>query len=263
MAPLRKAVTILSIAAFFSEHIKAVPIDGPYEPIPPTTLDLSYQFPEFSDIDAPTCTTVDSAMNLENGLIDKRYRWKEFNVQPDPAYNQREYKLINDALFNLKKALPCIKFGIFPPNKKVKGDYVYVIKGKKNGCNSYVGRVGGKQTMNLQSPGCMTVGTIMHEMIHALGFYHEQSRPDRDNYVNILWKNIQPGMESNFNKYSTNKVTTFDVPYNYKSIMHYEGYAFSKNRQPTIVAKNGDKVGSVGKLQDTDILKLKRMYNCP
>ncbi|KAJ6636300.1 Zinc metalloproteinase nas-4 [Pseudolycoriella hygida] len=260
--PSIEAVIILAIATTLSLSAKAIPIDGPHQPTPPKA-DLSYQFHEFANVEAPTCTTIDSAMILRNGKIDKRFRWKHFNVQPDPAYNKREYQVINDALYNLMQVLPCITFGIWPPNSKPTGDYVYIIKGTNNGCNSHVGRIGGKQPMNLQSPGCMNVGTIMHEMIHALGFYHEQSRPDRDNYVTILWQNIQPGFAFAFDKYPSNVVTTFDVPYNYKSIMHYGGYDFSKNKKPTIVAKNGAKVGSDGKLQDTDILKLKRMYNCP
>lgn len=91
--------------------------------------------------------------------------------------------------------------------------------------------------MNLQSPGCMSVGIVMHEMIHALGFDHEHDRPDRDDYVNIFWQNILPGLEFAFAKDSPKYFTTFDVPYNYRSIMHYDGRAFSKNGQSTIVAK--------------------------
>lgn len=50
--------------------------------------------------------------------------------------------------------------------------------------------------MNLQSPGCMSIGTVMHEMIHALGFHHEHGRPDRDDHVDILWQNIIPGLQN-------------------------------------------------------------------
>ena len=45
--------------------------------------------------------------------------------------------------------------------------------------------------------GCETTDTILHEMFHAMGFYHEHSRPDRNNYVKILWENIEKGTSRN------------------------------------------------------------------
>jgi hypothetical protein len=41
--------------------------------------------------------------------------------------------------------------------------------------------------------GCDFKATIEHEILHALGFFHEQSRTDRDDYVNIWWDQIITG----------------------------------------------------------------------
>lgn len=62
-----------------------------------------------------------------------------------------------------------------------------------------------------------------------------QSAYDRDDYVKIHWENIKRGTKGNFEKYSNKQVTHFNTTYDYYSIMHYEAYAFSKNKKPTIV----------------------------
>ena len=85
--------------------------------------------------------------------------------------------------------------------------------------------------------GCVRLGTVIHEMLHASGFWHEQSRPDRDEHVEIFWSNIQPGMEDNFARYSRAEVSTLSLPYDTDSVMHYSSTAFSRNGQYTIKPK--------------------------
>ena len=82
--------------------------------------------------------------------------------------------------------------------------------------------------------GCVSMGTVIHEMLHSSGFWHEQSRPDRDDHVRILWSNILTGMEDNFARYSRAEVSTLSLPYDTASVMHYSSRAFSRNGQLTI-----------------------------
>ena len=62
-------------------------------------------------------------------------------------------------------------------------------------CWSYIGRLYWQKGPQILSLGqrCNKKGIIMHELMHAVGFWHEQSRPDRDQYVEVLWENIEKG----------------------------------------------------------------------
>ena len=68
-----------------------------------------------------------------------------------------------------------------------------------------------------------SLGTIMHELLHTLGFWHEQSRPDRDYHIKINEDNIIPSMKHNFKK---QEGQTQNAPYDTCSIMHYNSNTF-------------------------------------
>ncbi|XP_061149844.1 astacin-like metalloendopeptidase isoform X7 [Syngnathus typhle] len=65
-------------------------------------------------------------------------------------------------------------------------DYIFFKSGF--GCASYVGFMGGKQEVHVAAT--CKVGNIVHEVLHALGFFHEHTRLDRGKYINILSSNI-------------------------------------------------------------------------
>ncbi|XP_063225428.1 zinc metalloproteinase nas-14-like [Bacillus rossius redtenbacheri] len=146
--------------------------------------------------------------------------------------------------------------------------YVAVGKRRELGCSSVVGRqpdASGGQTLNLRSPECLQqAGVIQHELLHALGLMHEQARPDRDGHVRVLWENIHPDYKSDFEKAPEEYVSTYGVPYDYASIMHYPNNAFSKNKKNTIIAKDNPnlQLGQRNSPTEKDLEKVRRMYNC-
>ena len=83
--------------------------------------------------------------------------------------------------------------------------------------------------------GCWNERTIIHEFIHAFGFHHEQTRPDRDNYVEIIYANILDDKKHNFNIFTGSE--TFGVEYDGKSVMHYKSNSFSNGNGNTIESK--------------------------
>nr|QNH72400.1 toxin candidate TRINITY_DN17053_c0_g1_i1 [Ceriantheomorphe brasiliensis] len=138
-------------------------------------------------------------------------------------------------------------------------NYVAFVPGQ--GCYSAVGQQGGRQEITISSR-CETKGTILHEIMHALGFHHEQSRYDREIYVKILWWNIEPGAEKNFEVNSEDEQDTFNLTYDYDSILHYNKKAYSKNNENTIESiKNPERqLGSFDRFSSLDMIKLEKVY---
>ncbi|KAK7505535.1 hypothetical protein BaRGS_00003280 [Batillaria attramentaria] len=174
----------------------------------------------------------------EDDLVRKRrkavvqdfYKWDQ-NIVPyefaeDFPEDYRETVL--DAMQFWQRST-CLSFVPFSDSvTKYLGHSDRVLFTLGEGCQSSIGRNGiGEQTTEI-AEHCNEFGSVAHELGHVLGFYHEQSRPDRDEHVTILRDNIRKGRQHNFLKYSANEITTSE-PYDIGSVMHYGPTYFSKD----------------------------------
>ncbi|XP_059476688.1 zinc metalloproteinase nas-4-like [Neocloeon triangulifer] len=195
-----------------------------------------------------------------NGLVATSSRWSRgripFMISTDIA---PQYVDIIYQAMNVYHELTCVRF--VPWNGR-DSDYV-TIESSSSGCWASVGRIGGRQSVNLQAPACLAkVGTVLHELMHTVGFLHEQNRAERDQYVDILWENVEKGREENFKKISAS-IAFSQIPYDYESVMHYSTAAFSSNGKPTLRTKaSGVRVGQRERMSVGDIHKINMMYKC-
>nr|XP_022286290.1 zinc metalloproteinase nas-13-like [Crassostrea virginica] len=178
-------------------------------------------------------------------------------------YDAGDQYFIKVAMRELEK-YTCLRF----QERTTETDYVDFIDAQ--GCWSRLGKQGGRQELSLDSNGCRFKGLYLHEIGHAVGLIHEQNRPDRDEFIRVITQNIQPGLQSQFEKYPDNYIDTYRVQYDFPSVMHYGVTAFSRDgRSPTIAAQPAYKAreAEIGRvfqkeLSFGDVQVLNSMYRC-
>ncbi|XP_040203773.1 embryonic protein UVS.2-like [Rana temporaria] len=132
----------------------------------------------------------------------------------------------------------------------------------KKGCWSFIGKVNGRQVLSIDEDSCIYYGVIQHEIMHSLGFYHEHTRTDRNNYVVINSQYISPGSQDQF---VTDHGNNFNIPYDYTSVMHYGRYTFSNTTGEMSIVPIPNPNVAIGQrtgLSSLDVKRINVLYNC-
>ncbi len=174
----------------------------------------------------------------------------------DPKLPDGQKTDIQDSLIYLVEAVG-LEFVEYDGSQE---DVLYFTDNDKH-CYSYLGMIGGTQPIYL-SPGCGPQA-ILHEMLHALGFVHEQNRGDRDSFLQIFWQNIQTDYHIQFMKVPEDLMENYGASeFDYQSIMLYEDHFFANKRgKKTMKSKTQRQIRPIQKgLSTRDIERIQNLY---
>ncbi|GFY70487.1 zinc metalloproteinase nas-15, partial [Trichonephila inaurata madagascariensis] len=196
-----------------------------------------------------------------NAVVDEAQIWPEGIVYYEIDWRLRKVKDIIQEAFDEYESKTCVRF---KPKTAATKDYIKLTI--VSGCWSSVGRTGGEQEISL-SEGCHDKVSAVHEIGHALGLWHEHSRSDRDDYLDIIWSNIKPGAERNFLKLKPWENNLLGEEFDYNSIMLYGEYAFAKDKNSMTMKpkKEGVVIGLINDkpgLSESDVRRINKLYEC-
>ena len=152
--------------------------------------------------------------------------------------------VIDEGLANYEKVMDAIEYLNLQTNIRIvpredQENYVRVTLGRQD-CYAYAGMIGGMQEIFL-TPKC-GVREILHEFMHTIGFFHEQNREDRDQYVKILWDNIDDNNKPQFKKIPDDFLGVKGRPFDFDSIMIYDSFTFAASSQDPVMLTLDDEI---------------------
>jgi len=201
-------------------------------------------------------------------VVNEKHRWPKriipWKMTDQFNKDERGVKTVYGAMKEWMEKT-CI---VFTPHDSAKAkstghdDFITIFTGI--GCYSRVGYQGGGYGVSL-GKGCKYHGVSLHELGHAIGLHHEQSRIDRDNSLKVMPQNAPARLKANFD--IQRETNSRGVPYDFCSIMHYGNLAFSNTAHFTILTRNQDyqfTIGNPGKkhltFEDAKIVNI--LYKC-
>nr|D5FM37.1 RecName: Full=Zinc metalloproteinase nas-36; AltName: Full=Nematode astacin 36; Flags: Precursor [Haemonchus contortus]ACZ64272.1 astacin metalloprotease [Haemonchus contortus] len=132
-------------------------------------------------------------------------------------------------------------------------DFIEFFQGQ--GCYSMIGRNGGRQGVSI-GENCVKAGVIEHEIGHAIGMWHEQSRPDAQSYIKVESDFILPSYVSDFLQRDKD-IDTLGLPYDLGSVMHYGSTAFSVDQSSkTLITRDPLYQSTIGQRETLSFLDI-------
>jgi len=189
-----------------------------------------------------------------------------YELSPEIATNKKAAKAISEALAEIEMS-SCIKF----KTRESEAGFMLFANMDSRRCFSPLGYVRTYRRVISLNKNCWHRGIVLHHLMHALGFTHENNRPDRDYFVRVIWDNIEEVNHKHFYRKNPFSVNSMNVPYDYDSITHMSRWYLGKrdargNILKTIVTLDHKKKYSIGQrshLSQSDVLQLNLLYKCP